>query len=158
MVVLELVAFSWFKLRTMAYSLNSSGHIEKFAKFVTRDREGEINYVPNSMLVCVGHLRAQGSPNKETIIQPCGNLLLQQVCFISVNVCVKSMQYKSNACNQFMDVNRMHANYKQNEYKLWAHACKQMFTTFCMHTWGQILTCAWKQKIKCEYLHACSVL
>ena len=130
---LELGVFSWFKLRNMACSLNSSGHTEKLAMFVNRYREGEINYVPNSMLVCVGHLRSQESPHKETIIQPRGHVFLQQVCFIFVNTNVSSMQYKSNAHNQFMHVSRMHANYKQNEYKLWAHVCKQMFATFCMH-------------------------
>ena len=82
----------------MACSLNSSGHTEKFAMFVTRDREGEINYVPNSMLACVGHLRAQGSPHKETIIQPCGHVLLQQVCFIFVNANVSKRHAIQKQC------------------------------------------------------------
>ena len=61
---LALVAFSWFKLRNMVCSLNNSANTEKFAKFVTRDREGEIKYVPNSK--CAGVYRTLESTRVTT--------------------------------------------------------------------------------------------
>ena len=67
------------------------------------------------------------------------------------------------AC-KLMHASRMHADCKQNECKLCAHACKQMFTCnlhpfACMQS-SQILPCACKQKITCKIrvLHACSML
>ena len=52
------------------------------------------------VLVCVGHLRAQGSPHNETIIQLCSQVLLQEVCFIFVNANVSKRHAIQKQCTQ----------------------------------------------------------
>ena len=111
------------------------------------------------VLVRVGHLRTQKSPQKGMIIQLSSHvLLINMYVYISVHAnvskkCAIQKQCMQPAC-KFMHASMMHANYKQNECKLCAHACKQMLTCnlqpFAYMHLGQILTCTSKQKITCK--------
>ena len=77
---------------------------------------------------------------------------------VSVNENMSTESAIQKQCMQiaykFMYASRMHVNCKQNECKLCAHTCKQMFTCnshpfACMHL-AQILACTCKQKIACK--------
>ena len=73
---------------------------------------------------------------------------------VNENMSTKSAIRKQCMQIAFMYARRMHVNCKQNECKLCAYTCKQMFTCnlrpfACMHL-AQILACTCKQKIACK--------
>ena len=80
------------------------------------------------------------------------------VKYVCINICISKCKCEQNACNKramyATAYKFMHTNCKQNENKLCACACKQMFTcdlhTLTSMQLGQILKYSYKEQFACK--------